>query len=178
MGLGNRFAVRNTIDHWMTPVLYALSDIYVLPADSVQETFCSTVAEAMSCGLPVLASDWDGMKDTVISGETGYLTPTYFIPGLADVEAYSPASSFMTTLLMLGQNTIVDPVVFKQQFKELLTSRQTRERLGAAGRDRVLARFTSDHVCEAHRHAWTESLEIARAQWKESGERPPTGLAR
>jgi len=29
----------------------------------------------MASGLPVLVSDWDGYKDTVIDGETGYRIP-------------------------------------------------------------------------------------------------------
>jgi len=46
-------------------------DIYVQP--SHHEGLCITAIEAMSCGLPVVGSDVDGMSDTIVDGETGFL---------------------------------------------------------------------------------------------------------
>ncbi|MBC7185353.1 MAG: glycosyltransferase, partial [Marinobacter sp.] len=36
-----------------------------------------TLLEAMDAGLPVIASDFDGYKDLVLQGKTGFLIPTY-----------------------------------------------------------------------------------------------------
>ena len=35
----------------------------------------------MASGLPVVASDWDGNRDQVVDGETGFLIPTYMVRG-------------------------------------------------------------------------------------------------
>src|SRR5262245_15235855 len=41
------------------------------------ENFGLVVAEAMAAGLPVVASDWGGLRDLVDPGRTGLLAPTY-----------------------------------------------------------------------------------------------------
>ncbi len=53
-------------------MLYSGADIFVSLSDNIQETFGLTVAEALSYGLPAVVSDWDGYRDIVIDGETGF----------------------------------------------------------------------------------------------------------
>jgi L-malate glycosyltransferase len=53
-------------------VLSAL-DIFVLP--SRREGFSRALLEAMSCSLPVIASDVSGNNEAVINDETGMLVP-------------------------------------------------------------------------------------------------------
>ncbi|HJR59545.1 MAG TPA: glycosyltransferase family 4 protein [Vicinamibacterales bacterium] len=50
---------------------YRRADILINP--SLSEMFGGTVAEAMACGVPVVATRVGGMKDTVRHGETGLL---------------------------------------------------------------------------------------------------------
>ena len=45
-------------------------------SDNIQETFGLTPVEAMAAGLPCVVSDWNGYKDTVADGETGFRIPT------------------------------------------------------------------------------------------------------
>ena len=40
-------------------------DVFLFMIDNIQETFGLAPLEGMAAGLPVLASDWDGLKDTV-----------------------------------------------------------------------------------------------------------------
>ena len=57
------------------------ADIFSSLSDNIQETFGLVIVEAMACGLPVVASDWDGYRDLVTDGETGLLVPTLMVPG-------------------------------------------------------------------------------------------------
>ncbi len=57
------------------------ADVFVSPSDNIQETFGLAVIEAMASGLPVVASDWDGYRDLVADGETGFLVPTAIVEG-------------------------------------------------------------------------------------------------
>jgi phosphatidylinositol alpha 1,6-mannosyltransferase len=52
---------------------YASADLFAFPSDT--ETFGNVVLEAMASGLPVVGVDRGGVRDQVIPGETGFLTP-------------------------------------------------------------------------------------------------------
>ena len=52
------------------------SDAFLSLVDCLQETFGLTPIEAMASGLPVVVSDWNGYRDSVIEGRTGFRIPT------------------------------------------------------------------------------------------------------
>ena len=58
---------------------YAQFDI--LAAPSLDEPFGMAVVEAMACGLPVVAADEGGLKDSVENGLNGYRVPVQGIVG-------------------------------------------------------------------------------------------------
>jgi glycosyltransferase involved in cell wall biosynthesis len=55
------------------PALMAAADIFTLP--SHREGMPRSIAEAMLCGLPVVATDIRGSREEVVHGETGLLVP-------------------------------------------------------------------------------------------------------
>lgn len=56
------------------PAAFSLCDIAVTPSTE-PEAFGRTAAEAQAMGLPIVASDLGGAKETVAHGVTGFLTP-------------------------------------------------------------------------------------------------------
>ena len=65
--------------------IWAAADIFCSLSDNVQESFGLAIVEAMAAGLPVVASNWDGYRDTVEHGVTGILVDSYMPPvSLAD----------------------------------------------------------------------------------------------
>ena len=64
---------------------YASSDVFVCP--SVSETMGNVVVEAMAAGLPVVAFDSEGVRDSVLHNETGIL-----VPGLDGLEGEAAAN--------------------------------------------------------------------------------------
>lgn len=52
---------------------YRLADIFVLPSTESTESFGIVVAEAQACGLPVIVSNWPGVRNTLAEGQTGFL---------------------------------------------------------------------------------------------------------
>lgn len=55
------------------PDYYRLADVFVLPSTESTESFGIVVAEAQACGLPVIVSDWPGVRSTLADGQTGLL---------------------------------------------------------------------------------------------------------
>jgi len=64
------------------PELMAAADIFTLP--SHREGMPRSIAEAMLCGLPVVATDIRGSREEVIDGKTGLLVPVNDPAALAD----------------------------------------------------------------------------------------------
>lgn len=65
-----------TPEHNAMEKYYQTADIFIYMADNRAETFGLSVAEAMSCGLPVVISDISGLSEIVEQDITGYIIPT------------------------------------------------------------------------------------------------------
>jgi glycosyltransferase involved in cell wall biosynthesis len=84
--------------------------------------------EAMACGLPVVASTSGGAPEAVRNGETGLLVPP------RDVDATAEA------------------------LDRLLSDSALRQRMGAAGRERVLEYFATEHYIKRVLSAYEKAL--------------------
>jgi N-acetyl-alpha-D-glucosaminyl L-malate synthase BshA len=62
--------------------LLPLADLFLLPSD--QESFGLVALEAMSCGVPVIATKTGGLPEVVIDGESGFLGPLGDVGFMAD----------------------------------------------------------------------------------------------
>lgn len=92
------------------------------------ETFGISCLEAMAFGLPVVASDATALPEVVEDGVTGILVPS------GDSKALAEALT------------------------QLLENPDLRRRMGQAGRERVLARFTVDRVADQTLRVYREAL--------------------
>ena len=75
-GLKHRVFLLGEISHECRNILYNLADILVMPNITVPndiEGFGIVAIEAGTSGLPVVASNVQGIRDAVIHGKTGYL---------------------------------------------------------------------------------------------------------
>jgi len=90
--------------------VFAASDIFCHPS-RWQEAFGLVLAEAMSCGKPIVATTVGGIPEVVEDGKTGFLVPPGDLAALA------------SRLVLLSRVAAL------------------RERMGRAGRERVAARF-------------------------------------
>ncbi|NOK00729.1 MULTISPECIES: N-acetyl-alpha-D-glucosaminyl L-malate synthase BshA [Myxococcus] len=79
IGLEGRVAFLGKQDRFEE--LVAASDVFLLPSE--QESFGLAALEALSCGIPVVASDLGGIPELVTHGETGFLAPLGDVPAMA-----------------------------------------------------------------------------------------------
>ncbi len=56
--------------------LYNIADVVINMTLHHDENFGLSQVEAMACGTPVIGSNWGGLKDTIVDGETGYKVST------------------------------------------------------------------------------------------------------
>jgi D-inositol-3-phosphate glycosyltransferase len=106
----------------------AASDVFVFPSEA--EGFGNALAEAMACGVPVVASDIQcGAVDLMVEGEQGF-----------KFEAGNPAS-------------------LCSRLHELLLDEPARARMGAAGRRLAEQRLGLDTAVEAYERALRRAME-------------------
>ena len=98
--------------------LLAISDLFVLP--SLYEGMPNVVLEAMAARLAVIATDVDGTRELVISGDTGLLIPKGDVPSMVDA------------------------------IQTLLGDRDYRIRLGKNGHQRALEHFSYQVMCRRY----------------------------
>lgn len=145
--------------------IWSAADIFTLLADNVQETFGLAPVEAMAAGLPVVVSDWDGFKDTIDHGVTGFRVPTYQPP--------PPAGDYLAARYEAGmdnydryvgsaaQSVAVDVRQAAAAFSALFQDVGLRQAMGARAKDHV-ERFLSWRVVIGHYRELLVELERRR----------------
>jgi glycosyltransferase involved in cell wall biosynthesis/GT2 family glycosyltransferase len=120
-----------------TAPFYAGADVLLVP--SLQEPFGTVALEGMARGLPVIASDVEGLREIVVPGVTGALVP-----------AGSPSS-------------------LAEAIEAMAVSPQWRMNASKAGAARVKARFTLDAYRGAIRGALLPALARTHVERDEVG---------
>jgi L-malate glycosyltransferase len=110
--------------------LMSMADLFLLP--SATESFGLAALEAMSCGLPVLASRVGGLPELIESGVDGWLCP------LGDVEAFAAAGI------------------------ELLRDTRLYGHMGRAARATACERFSIARILPQYLECYQEQLDRAR----------------
>lgn len=106
------------IPHSEVPGWMLVADVVVVPSGQ-REAFGLVNVEAMSCGVPVIATRAGGMKEIVRNGVTGYL---------------------------VNRNRIESEL--KEKLHLLLRDKQLRQNLGHRSRERVEGMFTWHHTAD------------------------------
>jgi len=94
------------------PAIMKAMDIFVFPSHAEYESFGIAVIEAMSAGIPVIASDIGPLREIMNDGENGILIPKK------------------------------DPVALRSAIERLIKDRDLMRRLGEEGRKTILEKFS------------------------------------
>ncbi len=104
----NSIKYTGPVNHDDIPLWISASDILVLP--SLSEGRPNVVLEALSCEVPVVATDVGGIPELMVDGETGYLVPAK------------------------------NPVELAEKINKLLEDESKREKMGQFGRKSIIQR--------------------------------------
>jgi alpha-maltose-1-phosphate synthase len=154
-------------DEAVSREIWSAADIFTLLVDNIQETFGLAPVEAMAAGLPVVATDWDGFRDTVRHGVDGMLVPTVMAPpgdGLEAALRYSTSNIYYGGWLTLtARLTAVDIGAATEAFRALAADPMLRRRMGAAGQGRVREAFDWSVIIPQYQAMWREQQAIRLA---------------
>lgn len=153
--LGVPCAIRLRPDDDARKKLYAAGDVFVSPADNFQETFGLTMLEAAASSLPVVASDFDGYKDLVLEGATGFLTPTLGPADTADSNLRAEVSSSSEHHLRLAQQCVVDVKALGLALARTGTDEELRRSMGEAARRHARA-YAWESIVDRYTALWAE----------------------
>ena len=118
LNLQNKVQFLGSVDAKELYKQYAGADIFVLPSIDRSEAFGLVLLEAMSFSVPVIASDLPGVRTVVDHAVTGFLVPPRDVGALAN------------------------------SLQELLNDPVKRQRLGEAGRARVMEKYQWEDIVE------------------------------
>ena len=99
---------------------------------SLWEGLPLALLEAMSAGLPIVATKVEGIEEIIQDGKNGRLV--------------EPA----------------EPMALSQAIIQLLSDEELRKRLGSAGEALVKENYTIDIMCERYEQLFHQGLEVSR----------------
>lgn len=135
------------------------ADVFVFAIDNIQETFGLAPIEAMAAGLPVLVSDWDGLRDTV-TPDVGIRVATRTLgPAHAEQESYrhlTGVDNYVQYCAQTSAMTEIDMGGLVQAILALARNPDLRARLGQAGIQRARAVYDWATVVPQMQDLWQE----------------------
>ncbi len=139
------------------------SDIFVFPIDNLQETFGLAPVEAMAAGLPVIVSDWDGMKDSV-APDVGIRIPTE-MPRAGEANYISlrhhgGTDTYLQYLSQMSALTRIDVAALTLALVTLGTDAGLRATMGAAGAARARQVYDWSVVIPQMQALWGEQTAM------------------
>lgn len=84
LGFKNRIFMLGKVSDEILKLLYNSCDVFIMPNIPIEgdmEGFGIVAIEAASCGLPVIASNLEGIKDAIKDGKNGFLVEPYNVEG-------------------------------------------------------------------------------------------------
>jgi glycosyltransferase involved in cell wall biosynthesis len=109
---------------------FARADIFCLPTHHEAETFGVVLLEAMSFGLPVVATRWRGIPSVVQDSLCGFLVP------------------------------VKDPVALGARLEQLIRDPELRRTMGQKGRKRYLENFTIERFHDRMKAVFRAAAEL------------------
>lgn len=165
LGIENNVVFLEGHDLSERPYLYSCADVFISPVDNVQETFGLTPIEAMACGVPQVVSDWDGYKDSVDDGITGYRIPTYWMKCDGDIVRNpmlpsEPMHRSAIHHLMMAQSVAVDLSYFIQCIQRLIDDPALRKKMSENSLRKARKVYEWKELIPRYENLWIELIKM------------------
>ena len=163
-GIQHRLTLFPNFPEIVKPLLLSAADVLIAPSDSIQESFGLSLIEAMSAGLPLIASDWSGFRDIVVHGHNGYLIETTVDWELAKCAYRTPLRNPISLSAALASATVVSPRKILEAAMLLATDIDLRIAMGRASRADYVERFSNATLADRYHGLFLRMLRDRLAQ--------------
>ena len=113
--------------------IIAIADVFVMP--SASETFGLAALEAMSCGVPVVASNIGGLPELIDHGENGFLCP------LNNTDA------------------------FAERIRQITSDEDTQRSMGEAARKKSVEFFDTSIIIPMYESFYERTIQQSQVEW-------------
>lgn len=161
LGLGKSVIVMREVSETQMPDLFGAADVFVGPCQSMQECFGLAPVEAMACGLPQVVADWNGYRDTVVHGDTGFLVPTMWGRCDGDLCCTGDLIGWPFDHIVQAQSITTDLDRMFEHLHILIIQPNLRASMSERSRARAVAQFSYANVARLYDELWTELAAIA-----------------
>lgn len=171
LGIGGKITFFGNPTVEQKSLLYSASDIFLSLSDHPQESFGLALLEAMSYGLPTIVSDWDGYKEIVHDGVSGFRIRTY-LPN----ERFPLLNQLTVAINFEDCNKIteltgIDFFQAVSRTEQLVENPILRQKFGETGRRIVRERFDWKRTISRYTNLWGELRDLANGNdWSLSSE--------
>jgi len=146
--------------------IYQSADIFISLSDNLQESFGITVIEAMASRLPVIVTDWNGYKDIVDHGITGFRVPTAW--DSAAVTEHEWLSVFRSAydhgrIFEYAQKLQINLNAFLVYLEILINQKERRLEMANAGYQKFTSMFTLERQIINTEKLFHELMREAKA---------------
>ena len=142
--------------------LLRASDIFLSPADNVQETYGITPIEAMACGVVPIVSDWNGYRETVVDETIGFRAPTTFFNNTEIWESSAFSSHYRDQHLLLGQSVFVDTNYMINKCIALDSDRDYLDRMKLNALSKIEEKYTWKTIISMYENVWDDLSTSSR----------------
>ena len=159
LGLTDSTLVISNFKEDLKGVIFAAADVFVSPADSIQETFGIAILEAMAHGLPVIASSWSGYRETVLDGVTGLLLKSGILRRRLDAaSSISSVTSHRSLAHYLAQGTIIDVEELTVHLETFIQHPELACVMGSEGRRRIREHYGWAGITRTYYDLWSSQI--------------------
>jgi hypothetical protein len=133
--------------------LYNTADFFISVSDNIQETFGLCLIEAMSAGLPLLVSDFNGYRE-LVPDDVGFRVPTIWHK-YKELSILHPIMDELTSHRLLAQSLSIDMTKLEEILKRLFEDSNLRFQMGQQARNRFVTQYSHRTIIKQLVAHWT-----------------------
>jgi D-inositol-3-phosphate glycosyltransferase len=168
LGIDKNVKIMSDYEIYKRHEIYSVADVFTSPIDNIQETFGITPIEAMSCGIPQVVSNWDGYKESVVDGVTGFHVPTtwyQYNSGIYDIPRGAGLhlkEDYIYSHYLTAQSVVLDENAYIKAFQILIDNPDLLCKMATNSRALAVKKYEWKHIISCYDLLWDEMLEQAK----------------